>query len=133
MEPKLISKLCDSNNIKLKIINCAYSSTIGNILHRELPDPCAAAWEIARRGMYQYVKKVCMYPPVDFSKLNILHLWKKENIDLTGSISWVHLHNGLKNSKLKYRVALGDLKPFNERDFRCMKSGVIIYSDFTIS
>jgi hypothetical protein len=128
----IIKKLCDKNHIKLNEVNCAYSSTIGNILHRELPDPCAAAWEIARRGKFQYVKQLCMYPLVDFKKIDILDQWKKIGIDLTGSINWVDLHDGLKNSKLKYRVALGDI-PSNVIDFYCKKSGVVIYSNFSTS
>ena len=127
----MIRKLSDKNNILLKEINCRYSSTIGNILHRNLPDPCAAAFEIARRGKFQYIKKLCMWPQVDFSKIDILNLWKKTGIDLTKSIDWKALHYGLKNSKLKYRVSLDELKS-SVRDFRCMNTGVIIYSDFSI-
>ena len=126
-----IKKLCDKYNIKCKMINCAYSSTIGNILHRDLPDPCAAAWEIARRGKYQYVKELCMYPKVDFSKIDILNRWKKEGVDLTKSIDWKELHDKLKDSGLKYRVALESLKS-SVRDFCCMKTGIIIYSNFSI-
>jgi hypothetical protein len=100
-------------------------------LHRELPDPCAAAFEVARRGKYQYVKKLCMWPQVDFSKIDILNHWKKSSIDLTKSIDWKVLHNGLKNSGLKYRVALDSLKS-SVVDFRCINTGIIIYSDFSI-
>ena len=125
----IIKKLCDEKGIKLNFVNCAYSSTIGNILHRNLPDPCAAAWEIARRGRYLYVKQLCMYPQVDFSKVAILNHWKKQGSDFTMCTSWVDLHNGLKNSGLKYRVALDDLK-FSVRDWRCRKSGITNYSWF---
>jgi hypothetical protein len=127
----MIKKLCDKNNIKSKMINCHYSSTIGNILYRNLPDPCAAAWEIARRGKFQYIKKLCMWPQVDFNQIDILDQWKKIGVDLTKSIDWIQLHNGLKNSGLKYRVSL-DLLKSSVRDFCCKKSGIIIYSDFSI-
>ena len=128
----IIKKLCDKFAIKLKEINCAYSSTIGNILHRNLPDPCAAAWEIARRGKFLFVKQLCMFPSVNFSQIDILDQWKKTGIDLTKSINWIDLHNGLKNSKLKYRVAIDELKSI-AIDFCCRKSGINVYSNFTTS
>jgi IS605 OrfB family transposase len=128
----IIKKLSDKNNIILKEVNCRYSSTIGNILHRNLPDPCAAGFEIARRGKFQYVKKLCMWPLVDFSQIEILNLWKKQGIDLTKSINWKALHLGLKNSKLKYRVSLDELASSVE-DFCCKNTGVTIFSNFSIS
>ena len=120
-----IKKLCDKYGIICKFVNCAYSSTIGNILHRDLPDSCSAAWEIARRAKYQFVKVLCMYPPADFSKISILNHWKKDDIDLTSSISWIDLHNRLKTSKLKYRVELCKLL-CSSLDFCCKQSGITI-------
>ena len=124
-----IEKLSDKNNIVFKQVNCAYSSTIGNIMNRYLFDPCASAFEIARRGHYQYVSELCMYPPVKFSEINILNQWKKEGYDFTKCINWKVLHDDLKSSKLKYRVMLDDIKS-SIRDFCCRNSGISILSNF---
>ena len=126
-----IRKLCDKYGIICKEVNCAYSSTIGNILHRNLPDSCAAAWEIARRSKYQYVKELCMYPLINFSKIGILNHWKKDDIDLTRCINWRDLHNKLKSSGLKYRVELCKLL-CSYLDFCCKQSGITILSNFSI-
>ena len=73
-----------------------------------------------------------MWPLVDFSQIEILNLWKKQGIDLTKSINWKALHLGLKNSKLKYRVSLDELVS-SVIDFYCKNTGVVIYSNFSIS
>ena len=73
-----------------------------------------------------------MFPSTNFSQIDILDQWKKTGIDLTKYINWIDLHNGLKNSKLKYRVAVDDLKSI-VRDFCCRKSGINVYSNFTTS
>ena len=129
----LIKKLCDKYNIKCIPVNCAYSSTIGNILHRNMPDPCAAACEISRRAKYKYVKKLCIYPEVNFSEIPILNQWKKEGLnDLTDCDSWKDLHDKLKNSAIKYRVPLDCFTQFLVSDFSSTKSGIVIYSNFII-
>ena len=126
----VIEKLCNKYGIACKKVNCAYSSTIGNILNRNLPDPCAAAQEIGRRGKYQYIKKLCMYPEVNFDNIEHLNQWKEEGIDLTKANSWVELHNLIKGySYLKYRVPLDKFKS-KKLVFFSAKSGIITYSDF---
>ena len=126
----LIQKLCDKFQIEFIQVNCAYSSTIGNTLHRYLPDACAAAWEIARRGFYKYEKKLCMYPPTNFDRLPILRRWKNarklESIDVS---SWKELHDVYKSAKLKYRVSLKSLK-LSGIEFCCSRSGITCLSDF---
>jgi IS605 OrfB family transposase len=49
---QLIQKYCNIYGIKLKEVNPAYSSVIGNALYPNIPDACAAAIEIARRGIW---------------------------------------------------------------------------------
>jgi hypothetical protein len=106
-----IKKLGDKNNIKVLEVNCAYSSTIGNVMYRHLPDPCAAGKEIARRGQNKFVKSLCMYPEVDFTNLPVLTQWKE-------------LHNVLKNSKIKYRVPLEGISSDVFR-FSSVRSGIL--------
>lgn len=121
----LIQKLSDRYGIICKLVNCAYSSTIGNILHRNLPDPCAAAKEIARRGKFQYIKRLCMYPEVNFFEIPLLNQWKEEGVDFNGVNSWKALHNKIKDSKLGYRVPLDALKDSGLRFFS-RRSGIVV-------
>jgi len=131
-----IRKLSDRYNIECKLVNCAYSSTIGNVLFRNLPDPCAAAKEIARRGPNKYVKSLCMYPNTNLSKVRVLNQWKEEEAvglllakilreDNTSPIAskWVEIHNAIKKSGIKYRVPLEDINSCVFR-FNSIKSGI---------
>ena len=126
----LITKLCDTNNIILNNVNCAYSSTIGNILHPELPDAAAAAWEISRRAKYIYQKTLCMYPIFDIDDNRIRNRWKKDVFEtFIGCENWVALHNQIKTAKLKYRNQL-DSYVSAVRDLKSIKSGIRIYTNF---
>jgi IS605 OrfB family transposase len=122
-----ITKLSDQLGIEVTEVNCAYSSTIGNLLHSELPDPCAAAWEIARRVNYKYQKSLCMYPPLKLDDIKPLNQWKKDGLDITKITSWVDFHNSIKNAKLKYRVQLSSVTSAVSR-FSSTKSGILIYA-----
>jgi IS605 OrfB family transposase len=121
-----ISKLSDQSGIEVSKVNCAYSSTIGNLLHADLPDPCAAAWEIARRAHCKYKKSLCMFPPLKLEQIKPLNQWKKDGFDLTNITSWVDLHNSIKNAKLKYRVQLSSVTSAVSR-FSSTKSGILLY------
>ena len=125
----IIKKLSDKHHIACKLVNCAYSSYIGNILHVELPDPCAAAWEIARRARHQYIAGLCMYPEVDFTNMATLDRWKNTKVDFAKVKTWKDLCKQIKNLGLKYRVQL-DLSNVAVSDFQCKKSGIVIYSNF---
>lgn len=57
-----ITRLCDKYRIELTHVNCTYSSTIGNLSYRNLPDACGAAAEIARRARPQ-IPKTTMHVP----------------------------------------------------------------------
>lgn len=93
-----------SKYFKLYKINAAYTSTIGNILNPNLPDPIAASTEVAKRG-YRIVilKNKQFYPKLpDMGYLK--DLWKESDIPLV--TTWQELHSWVKNSKLKYRVPI---------------------------
>lgn len=88
-------------------INAAYTSTIGNICHRNLPDPVAASAEIARRGFALVVSKnKQFYPPLPSFKY-LSDLWKETEVpDIS---DWKELHSWIiKNMKLRYRVPIPD-------------------------
>ena len=127
----LIEKRCDANHIRFNKVNCAYSSTIGNILHRDLPDMCASASEIARRGHVKYIKKSSIYPKANFSQIPIICQWKKLGmIDLTTSLDWIEVHNRLRDSNVRVRVTLESFPDSTKTEFCSTKSGVMIYRDF---
>lgn len=89
---------------KLYEINAAYSSTIGNILHPELPDPIAASTEITQRGYRLVILKNTQFYPALPSLSYLEELWKQTEIPLVSS--WKELHSWVKNSKVKYRVPI---------------------------
>ena len=105
-------------------VNAAYSSTIGNILHTEHPDPIAASMEIARRGIESRIKKGSMkfYPAmVDIQVLR--NRWKEELIPEI--YTWKELHDWLKATGLKYRVPIPEIGMF--RIFSSRYSKVYVY------
>jgi len=125
-----IKKLGSKFGIEVKEVLAAYSSTIGNILHSDLPDPCAAAWEIARRAKFQFIEKLCMYPDTNFSQVPVLNLWKKQGIELDYD-SWSGLHKQIKSAKLKYRTLLSDFN-YAVQDFCSSTSGITVFSNFSL-
>lgn len=110
----------------LKEINAAYSSTIGNVMNPNLPDPVAASAEIARRGFEVVIKKSKQFYPSLPTQGYLEDRWKKT--DLPVVTTWKELHDFLKNSKLKYRVPIPDGVVF--RIFSSRKSQVYILDDF---
>ncbi len=126
-----IRKLCDKYSIPVFHANCAYSSTIGNLTYRNLPDACGAAAEIARRAHHKYKKKLCMYPPLVHEELELLTQWKNEGFDFFKITTWQALHNLIKNAELKYRVQLSSLRSAVSRFFST-KSGLLVYTQFAV-
>jgi hypothetical protein len=124
-----LTRLCDQYRIELTHVNCAYSSTVGNLTHRSLPDACGAATEIARRAHYKYQKSLCMFPPFNVNTIIPVNQWKNEGIDLSHCGSWVDIHNSIKNAKLKYRVQLSSLQSAVLR-FLSTSSGLLRYTQF---
>jgi hypothetical protein len=125
----VLTRLCDKHRIELTHVNCAYSSTIGNLTYRNLPDACGAAAEIARRAHHKYQKHICMFPPMRMDEIPPVNQWKNEGLDFTTSTSWVELHNSIKNAKLKYRVQLSSLQSAVYR-FLSTSSGLLRYTQF---
>ena len=72
-----------SKYTKVVELNASYTSTIGNIMHPNEPDPIAASMEIARRGIEsRVVKGSDMFYPSMPSMEYLSNLWKKE-IDMS--------------------------------------------------
>lgn len=124
-----LTRLCDKYRIELTHVSCAYSSTIGNLTYRNLPDACGAAAEIARRAYHKYQKHICMFPPMNWDQIQLVNQWKNEGLDLSECKSWVDIHNSIKNAKLKYRVQLSSLQSAVYR-FLSTKSGLLRYTQF---
>jgi IS605 OrfB family transposase len=103
-----LRKRCQIENIEFVEINPAYTSVIGNTLHRNYPDPINATFEIARRGYFKY-KKDKFYPAVPSS--DYLNEQWKQTLDKSFS-SWKELSDWIKNSILKYRVSLDENRKF---------------------
>ena len=112
-------KRCNENNIKIKSINPAYSSFIGNLQH-DYTDAVNASLEIGRRGNEIFVKKNKEgFYPTFLTK----HQWKKTAVKHK---SWKELFLELKKSKLKYRVSLDECK-YSYRVFEHKSKQVINY------
>ena len=114
---------------KLKEVNAAYSSTIGNVMNPNLPDPIAASTEIARRGFEVMIKKSKQFYPSLPTQGYIEDRWKKT--DLPVFTTWKELHDFLKNSKLKYRVPIPSgvvFRIFRSKNSRVYKLDNFIYN-----
>lgn len=103
-------------------INAAYTSTIGNLLQPDLPDPVAASTEIAKRGYRLIIKKSKkFYPELPILK-ELEDRWKETEFPIINS--WKDLHDFIKNSKLKYRVPIPEREGF--RIFQSKQSKVYV-------
>lgn len=111
---------------KVLEVNAAYSSTIGNIMHPDQPDPIAASMEIARRGIESRIVKGggSFFPPVVSNEF-LLNRWKEAADWSYGT--WKELHAILKKTGLKYRVPLPDRGMF--RSFASKHSNAFVYTD----
>ena len=108
---------------KVVKVNAAYSSTIGNIVNENYPDPIAASMEIARRGIESRVVKGSkkFYPPL-VSQEGLQRRWKDVVFPIFNT--WIELHDFLKKTGLKYRVSIPDIDMF--RIFSNINSKVYI-------
>jgi hypothetical protein len=96
---------------KIISVNAAYSSTIGNIVNSNYPDPIASSMEIARRGIEsRIVKGSKLFYPIMVSKSVLENLWKK-SLDKEFD-TWYNLHNWIKSTGLKYRVPIPSIDMF---------------------
>lgn len=98
-----LTKRLNILGIKLYSVNPAYSSFIGNLQY-DYTDAVNASIEIARRGFEYRIKKnkKGFYPTFD-----VKHQWKKTS---TSFNDWKQFYLEVKNSKLKYRVSLDEVK-----------------------
>jgi IS605 OrfB family transposase len=76
-----------------------YSSTIGNLAF-EAPDACAAACEIARRGIARLVKAKDVLPV--YEEGCVSRLWKNGKVPAELK-SWRDVHRSIKAAKIGYR------------------------------
>lgn len=103
-------------------IGSAYSSTIGNILYPQYPDPIASSIEIGKRGYRIIILKTKQFYPSLPSQRHLNERWKQTEIpDIS---DWKDLHGWLKNSKLRYRVSLEQCKGVLSSQFNSRKSQV---------
>jgi hypothetical protein len=111
---------------KLYTINAAYSSTIGNILHTEYPDPIAASIEVGNRGWRLIICKSGKFYPTLVSKEHLPNHWKKEeDVDFD---TWIELHNYIKKTGFRYRVEIPDISMFSK--FKSSKSKCHVLDNF---
>jgi IS605 OrfB family transposase len=98
-----LRKRLNIEQIKLFEVNPSYSSFIGNMMY-DYTDPINASIEIARRGFEYKIKKNKneFYP-----SFGVKQQWKKM---ATSFSDWKGFYLDIKNSKLKYRVSLNDVK-----------------------
>jgi IS605 OrfB family transposase len=126
---QIVTKQATKYGIGIFVVNPAYSSTIGNVMHADQPDPAASAWEVARRVYHKHKKSLCLYPKLDKEYLENLNLWKKSDLDISQIHDWPGVHRAIKKAKLKYRVQISQLKSSVSR-FSSIKSKILFYTDF---
>jgi len=90
----------------------SFSSTIGNILNSDFPDPIAASMEIARRGIESRVVKGSLkfFPPLVVKSL-LERRWK--DVLFPDFKTWIELHGFLKSTRMKYRVPIPRMEMFS--------------------
>lgn len=108
---------------KLYSINAAYTSTIGNVLEPNHPDPIAASTAIAKRGYELVLKKSKKFYPELPSKQELEDRWKKT--EFPDFSSWKELHDFIKNSGLRYRVPIPEKEGFRFFQSRLSLVGVL--------
>jgi len=98
-----LTKRLNIYNIKIHKVLPAYSSFVGNMQH-DFTDAINASIEIARRG-YEY--KILGNKNKFYPSFEVKHPWKEM---ATSFNDWKKFYLEIKNSKLKYRVSLEDVK-----------------------
>ena len=108
---------------KLMEINAAYTSTIGNVLNPNLPDPVAASTEVAKRGYRLVVQKSKQFYPALPALKELEDRWKETEFPVVSS--WKELHDFIKNAKLKYRVPIPEREGFRIFSSQSSRVGVL--------
>ncbi len=96
-----LQRKCNLANIQLKGVWGGYSTTIGN-LSFEIPDACAAAGEIARRGHKVFISNDYKNVIPRFDVDSLTDIWKKavKSSNVLGNASnWVDVHGLIKTSQ----------------------------------
>ena len=94
---RVLVKYAALYKIKIKYIVAAYSSTVGNLLNPQYPDPIASSIEIGRRATGSFY-------PVLITNEVLSNRWKEATEWMYKD--WKQLHVVLKNSKVRYRVPI---------------------------
>jgi len=134
----LIRKYCNCLGIQRIEVNPCYSSFIGNIQYSYF-DPVSASVEICRRGMNKFVKGT-FFPKVTKDNLDTMSKLIRNNQSrdvqdktellrkLKSLISWRDFFNLFKQTEIKYRRSLSDLKESFERfSLFSLRSSVYLY------
>lgn len=123
-----LKKRCNIYGIKFIEISPQYSSTIGNLVYRdlELPDMVLSSIEISRRCYefnLQYIQKIkaktknVIFPDLTESLLDKVKHSLEEVKCFVGFVNWQQIHSELKKSKFKYRFPL-DERVFQSKTLR---------------
>lgn len=122
-----LEKRAKASGVKFFKVNPAYSSFIGNIKYN-YSDPVNASLEIGRRGFEVIIKKNKKFYP-DLARELVKDPWKEH---LTDEVkSWKEFFEKIKNSKVRYKVSLDELKGlFEVFQLNSYKSKVINYNLF---
>ena len=94
---RVLVKYAALYKIKIKYIVAAYSSTVGNLLNPQYPDPIASSIEIGRRATGSF------YPALITNEV-LSNRWKEATEWMYKD--WKELHVVLKNLKVRYRVPI---------------------------
>lgn len=98
----LITKWCNELGIIKIEVNPAYSSFIGNIIHKDDFDCIASAKEILRRGVNRFKKGGSLHPPLSEIAVERLTHLLQENADSVGN-TWQTMFKAVSLAKLRYR------------------------------
>lgn len=119
-----LKKRCNIYRIEFVVINPAYSSFVGNILHgKEFPDMVASSIEISRRGFHKWQKN-WFYPKL-IKRENLSNSWKEAK-DWSYE-NWKELFFVIKTLKLNYRSSLKSFR-FKVFSLNNIRSKVYLYS-----
>ena len=128
-----LEKRCNLNEIKFTEVYPQYSSFIGCMMYPSEVDSIAAAIELNRRGyeLINYDKNnsvSVMYPKFDTNQLR--NLWKDRLIDLDFGCDWKQFYRKVKESKLRYRLLLDDIKDKVDAVFKVfnIKNYIVLYN-----
>ncbi len=111
LSEEIINSYCTKIGIKKLEINCAYSTTIGNI-NNSFVDCVNAAIEIGRRGAFKFTKGT-FYPSISQTGLHAMRRMNSGSLRdveaLEECCNWKELHDKIQLSGLRYRKSLRDL------------------------